>query len=233
MEPVPETRQALVDLAEQGEDDLEPTLRAMSAVAQEIAPACVGLSLAQLADGLTFTMVASNDEAAVLDAVQYLDGGPCVEAGHEAHLVDVSGTDLMNEGRWLLYAHTTAATGVASSLTLPILQQGRVIGSVNLYGATPDAFDGRHEQLARALGASAEAAVSNADLSFRTRLAAAYAPQRVADRDDVDIAVGMIAARQRVDIPIAEERLRQAAARAGLTEGQVARVIRALTLPES
>jgi hypothetical protein len=52
------------------------------------------------------------------------------------------------------------------------------------------------------------------------------APARLADQDDVDIALGIIAASQDIDIPTAQERLRQAAARAGITEGQAARAVR-------
>jgi hypothetical protein len=81
------------------------------------------------------------------------------------------------------------------------------------------------------LDASAENAVTNADLSFSTRLEAAHAPQRLADLDDIDIALGMIAASQEVTITSARERLRESAARAGITEGQAARAVRGILRP--
>jgi AmiR/NasT family two-component response regulator len=59
-----------------------------------------------------------------------------------------------------------------------------------------------------------------------THLAAAGAPTRMADEEDIDVASGMIAARHGITIPAAHERLREAAARAGITEGQAARVVR-------
>ena len=56
----------------------------------------------------------------------------------------------------------------------------------------------------------------NADLSFATRLEAVEAPQRIVDWNDIDVAAGIFSANQGgVDIGTAQERLRQAAARAG------------------
>jgi GAF domain-containing protein len=226
MEPVPETREVLEELIHQGDVDTGATLLAMGRKAKEIVPECVGLSLALLDDGLTFTLVASSSEIAALDAVQYLDGGPCVDGAHEGQVVSVDQDDMTAEGGWRLYAQATAAAGVASSLTLPIERSGRVVGSINLYAATPEAFEKHHDELGKALGATARNAIINADLSFSTRLEAVQAPARLADQDDIDIALGIIAASQEINIPTAHERLRQAAARAGITEGQAARAVR-------
>ncbi|MBA2464691.1 MAG: GAF domain-containing protein [Nocardioidaceae bacterium] len=215
-------------LAEMGDAEMRVTLIEMGDAAKEVVPQCVGLSLASIVDGLTFTLVATSDEIAALDAIQYLDGGPCVVSAHENEIVRVGGDEMITEHEWLLYAQASAAAGVASSLTLPILNTGRVIGTVNLYAATSDAFEGREDDLAQAVGASAASAVRNADLGFETRLEAARAPERLVDQNDVDIALGIIAGSQRVDIPTAQERLRQAAARAHITEAQAARAARGI-----
>lgn len=228
MEPLPETEQVLAELAEYGGTDVAGTLLVMGTRAKEIVPECVGLSLGRVDDGITLTLVASSDESAVLDAVQYLDGGPCVDAMDNAEPLDVQCPELLDEGRWQMYARATAAAGVASSLSLPIIREGRVVGGVNLYASTPHAFDGRHEALARALHASAEGAVTNADLTFETRRAAAEAPARLADLEDIDIATGIVAASQNVDIATARARLERAALRAGITVAQAARAVREL-----
>ncbi|MFL6134901.1 MAG: GAF domain-containing protein, partial [Nocardioidaceae bacterium] len=173
------------------------------------------------------TLAATSDAIAGLDAVQYLDGGPCVEAAQERREIEVD--DILDEEHWRMFSQSSAAAGVRSSLTLPLLdERGSVIGTVNLYASVPDAFESRAEQLAEALGASAAKAVSNADLSFDTRLAAVEAPRRLVQQDEVDTAVGMIVANQNVDVATARERLRTAAARADLTEAQVARVVMGL-----
>jgi hypothetical protein len=229
VEPVPESEEVLAQLEAIGGEGTKAKLLAMGRRVRAIVPECVGLSLGVLADGLTFTLVASSDEIASLDAVQYLDGGPCIVGAQDDEVIRVDHIDDLDEDQWRMFASSTAAAGIASTLTLPIMEQhGRVTGTVNLYASTPDAFDNHHDDLADVLGASAAKAVTNADLPFRTRLAAAQAPQRLNDEDQINIAVGVIAANQAVDLATARERLRTAAARAGVTEVQVAHALRAI-----
>jgi GAF domain-containing protein len=232
VEPTPETVEAFDKLARRGSTDLVELVLTMGRRARRIVPECVGLSLALFEDGLSFTLAASSEDIAALDAVQYVDGGPCVKGALDNEVIDAHPGDLVDEDRWQLYARTSAAVGVASSLTLPVLRDGQVIGSVNLYAATADAFAGHHEDLGAALGASAEHAILNADLSFSTRRAAVETPQRVAEQYEIDIALGIISASQGLDMPTARERLRDAAARAGITEVQAARAIRGLLVSE-
>jgi GAF domain-containing protein len=228
MEPIPETREVLKDLIKSGEDQVAEDLFRMGRLARDIVPECVGLSLALVQYGLTFTLAATSEQIAGLDAVQYLDGGPCV-AAHAGRDLEVDQDELLDETQWQMYSQASAAAGVSSSLTLPVLDShGTVIGTINLYASTLDAFHDRLDQLAQALGASAAKAVSNADLSFSSRLEAAEAPRRFADQRDIDIAVGMIAASQHVNTATAGERLRAAASRAGITELQAARAVRGL-----
>lgn len=213
-----------------GAKDVPTELLRMSRRAVDIVPECVGLSLALLRYGLTFTLAASDAMIAGLDAVQYLDGGPCIDGAADGREIEVD--DLLEEKSWQMFAEATAAAGIRSSLTLPLLDSdAAVLGTVNLYASTPDAFEGRVQDLARALGAAGGKAVANADLSFSTRLAAAEAPQRFQEQNEVNIAVGIIAETQSVDTATAAERLRAAAARAGITEVQAARAVRGLLAP--
>jgi GAF domain-containing protein len=124
-----------------------------------------------------------------------------------------------------LYAGTGAAAGVAGSLSLPLRRNGRATGSVHLYASAPNAFDGHHEELAAIFGAWAPGAVTNADLSFRTRLEAAAAPGRAQDQQLLAQAYGWVAASQGIDVATARQPLKDAAERAGITEGQVARAV--------
>jgi GAF domain-containing protein len=225
-EPLPETTDALERLSRFGAPDVGHELFALAQRIRSIVPECVGVSLGLIEDGITLTVVATDDVLAGLDAVQYLDGGPCIAAEHRTEPLEVSAEDLLDERQWRMYAQASAAVGVASSLSMPIMDGDRVLGGVNMYASSPAAFEGRHEELARAVGASAEHAVANADLSFSTRLRATEAPQTLQDAEDVNVALGIIAEAQGVDIGTAQERLRQAAARAGISEAEVARAVR-------
>lgn len=225
MEPIPETRRVLDQLAEYGELDVAEQFTVLADQVSAIAPACVGVSLSLVDRGLAFTWTATNQEAAALDAVQYLDGGPCIEAVETGAVGDLTAPEILDEGRWRLFARAEGVAGVESSLSIPLLRQDRVYGGVNLYGATPTAFEGHHEVLANLYGAWAEGSVTNADLSFSSRRRAEQAPQDLEDRAHTDQAVGMIVAAQRVDAPTAQQRLTAAAQRAGMPVVEVARFL--------
>src|SRR3954451_4441931 len=107
MEPIAESREALHSLRSEGLR-LEADLRMMAREAQRIVPECVGLSLADLRGGLTFTLVATDVDIATLDAVQYLDGGPCVDAVHQERIEQVTPVDMSAEKRWSLFAQASA-----------------------------------------------------------------------------------------------------------------------------
>ena len=224
--PLPETREALGEFVSLGEPDVDELIDELRLRANEIVPRLVGLSLGLARDDLTFTLVASNRAPAALDATQYDDGGPCVEVT-EGRLAsaEVDSTDPLDEERWAMYARVSAAVGVGSSLSLPIYRDGDLVGGLNLYASEPEAFAGRQEELAVALGSRAAEAVSNADLSFRTRLEAAQAPQQLKDRTDVDTAIGLIAAHTGAELDTAERLLDHAAARAGVRSALVARIL--------
>jgi len=143
MEPLPETREALNEFLSL---DLDPEelLDRLGRATSRIVPEIVGLSLGLVREQLTFTLVASDGEIAVLDASQYLDGGPCVEVsqGH-ADVIAFPGDDPLDEERWRLFSQATSARGVASTLSLPLHEEGRLVGGVNMYASTVQAFAGR------------------------------------------------------------------------------------------
>lgn len=225
LEPIPETVEAVNDLDPSVEDgSLLAHLTRLASDGQEIVPDLVGVSIAVFDRGLTFTLVASAEEIAVLDGVQYIVGGPCVEGAHTNQVMEFE-PDAFHEERWRFFAEATAARAVRTTLTLPVMDDGRVVGTVNLYGASRRAFVGHHEQLAEVFGACAAGAVANADLSFTTREEAERAPQAVRNKNLIDVAIGVVAAELGVDVEAAEVRLRDAALRAGVSLVQLARDI--------
>src|SRR3954447_24007698 len=177
LSPIPQTRHAFDWLASYGNASIEDSVTHMAKRVREIAPDCMALSLTLNRGDLTFTVMADRPGIALLDAMQYLDGGPCVHSTEIDEVVATAGAS-MNEDRWHLFAAAQAMMGVSSTLSMPIVREDEVIGGVNLYGSSTDAFDGLHEDLASACGAWADGAITNADLSFTSRLRAAATPER-------------------------------------------------------
>lgn len=227
MEPIEETVEAAEEFGPfgSGDVDLLDHLRELGDRTRGIVPDCIGLSLAVQDYGLTFTLVASAEEIAVLDALQYLSGGPCVAAAAGESVLEYTHDELMDEDDWQLFARAGAAMGVQSTLSLPIVVDGRVGGSVNLYGASRSAFTGHHEELAEVFGAWAPGAVTNADLGFATREEARRAPQQAKDEITLSIAVGVWAEREGLDSDAARVRLDEAARRAQVDTLQLAQTL--------
>ena len=226
MEPIPETRTALEELGLTTDDDLLAELRDTAERVRAVVPSCVGLSVALLDHGVSFTLVATSEEVRRADASQYLEDGPCVEGGRSGEVVAFDVDDPLDEQRWAEFARASAAVGIHSSLTLPMLDaEGTSVGSINLYAAETGAFDGHHEELATITGSWAPGAVADADLAFRTRDTARAAPSTLEDQSLVQQAVGVLAARRGIDVDEAAAVIRDVAERAGTTQVEVALMV--------
>lgn len=227
LEPLPETDEVLRRLSPWSDGDLVAELREQGRLVEEVVPSLVGLSLALLREGLTFTLAATSESPALLDAVQYVMGGPCVDAAVEDRTVH-TGDDTespLDEQRWAEFARARAAHGVLSTLSLPIHEQDRVVGSVNLYSSAPHGFAGTAEAVAEIVGAWAPGAVLNADLSFSTRTVAEQAPRVLEDLTTVDAATGVVMAAVDVGEAVARQLIADSAWRSGQSEPAVARAL--------
>jgi hypothetical protein len=202
-----------------------PDLQELADRVETVVPQCVGLSVSYPAEPLTFTLVSSSSPVAQMDALQYLAGGPSVSAVREEMPREWRSDDVLDEEGWRLFARGEAARGVASTLSLPVRDCRGIVACVNLYASTADAFQGHVEELAAACGALAVDAVTNADLAFSTRLEAATTAVRLAERDELDLAVDIVAARLEVSTDAAERLLGQAALRADVALPHLARVV--------
>lgn len=232
MKPIPQTIEAINELGHHiDETDLLERLDVVSAQVLAVVPDTIGLSVASLAEDATFTVVASSEEIAVLDACQYLSSGPCIEAQDPTHGLEVTQADMFDEGAWRLFAQASAAHAVRSTLTLPIVRADQVIGTVNLYGASEHAFSDSTEELASILGAWAPGAVANADLGFHTRRLAEQAPVIMRAEAMVQTATGIIAATLDIGFLEAERRLDRAATRAGVSRTRLAEALVSLSGP--
>ncbi|MCF6379249.1 ANTAR domain-containing protein [Nocardioides KLBMP 9356] len=226
MEPIPETLRAIDELdVVLGEHTLLDQLRATADRARQVAPGLVGVSIASRREGITFTLVATDEQIAALDAVQYVASGPCVDAMDMGHGIATSAEGLLDEDRWQEFARASAAHGVQSTLTLPVIKDEEVVATVNLYGRAADTFVGVHKALAEVFDAWAPGVVANADLSFTTRTAAQRAPADLRALARVEAATGIVAARNGISVAEARRRLDDAALRADVPVVELAIVI--------
>lgn len=225
LHPLSETREALQRIGQGLDRDLTAELVRQGELVEDAVPNLVGLSLALVRDGLTFTVAATREHVALLDAIQHAFGGPFLDAAPQDGTLADGDRDggLFDERRWADFARADAAHGVLSSLFLPVHVDGRVVGGVSLYAATATAFAGREQQVADLLGAWAHGAVHNADLSFSTRAAARRALEVLDDLTVLAQVTGAVMAAHRVDEAGARQVIADAGRTAGLGDAAVAR----------
>ena len=222
LEPIPPTAEAF-ELLRGDDEGIESDVRRLAEEVRALVPAVVGVSLSFREPAVTFTLAATARDLATLDAVQYLHDGPCVAAVREGELHEVRETDdVLSEARWSAYARASAHLGIRSSLSVPVRLEGEVVGGLNVYAATVDAFDGRADAVAALVQAPVGSAVRDADLSFSSRLRAEQSVRTMENQITVDVAAGMLAEREHITVDEAITRLEQAAAQAGVPVASLA-----------
>jgi GAF domain-containing protein len=120
------------------------------------AEAC-GLTLNR--DSIGVTVASTGPLAERADERQYeVDTGPCLEAMRTGTVVLVE--DMAADDRWAPYPARAAELGVQSSLSLPLVVEGRSSGALNLYATRPRAFDADDEATAARWAGQAAGALS-------------------------------------------------------------------------
>ena len=172
------------------------------------AEAC-GLTLARDATGMTVASTGPLAEQA--DQRQYQqDTGPCLESMRTGTVVRVG--DMAAEERWTPFPAQAAELGVRSSLSLPLVVEGRSRGALNLYATEPRVF-GADEATAyrwagQATGALAVALrIADSDSRAESLLGG------LDTRATIGQAVGLLMAQERVPAERAFDLLRIASQR--------------------
>jgi GAF domain-containing protein len=226
MEPIPQTVEVVEELGPFGASGVLRLLEQNSAEVQHLVPDCVGLSLSLTDDDVALTLVASGSQSAAITGTQDAVDGPGAEPVRADEEIDPHTTGVPDEQSGLELPPGMPTGDIASTLSLPIRADGDVVGSVHLYATSKAAFSGLHEKIAHTFHAWTAGAVTDSDLSFRTRRVAEQAPARLRERFRTDFALGYISASQRVTVEEAGVLLRNAARASGVTNEAIAAAFR-------
>ena len=157
------------DLMQIGEET--PTLQSVVGRAVEVVPACDWASVTlRRRRNRTETVAASSDIARQADQLQYdLGEGPCLEAA-------ISGEPrlsnrLQASQEWPRWGPRAAEVGVHALLGIQLSTTEEVLGALNLYAGTPDAFSRDDVDVAEVYATHATNALTAARMSSGLRTA--------------------------------------------------------------
>jgi len=172
----------------------------------------------------------SDDVARRMDAVQYdAHDGPCLTALRDG--VTVAVDDLPGDLRWPEFTRRGRQEGVGTSLSVPMLVSGQVVGALNLYGQTVRSLSDDHVLAHRFAEQAAVAVALGLRLADREEQAR-HLEKALRYRSAIDQAIGILMARLHVDESTAFDVLRQRSQHTNIKVHDVARAVIAEISPD-
>ncbi|MCW2528032.1 MAG: hypothetical protein JWM76_2892 [Pseudonocardiales bacterium] len=177
-----------------GAEGLPDMLRRVAFFGVGAIPGADGVGLTLLEPGRPDTIVASTEFVSLVDAIQYgLGQGPCITAA--AHRRTVHSGALEVDGNWPEFGPQTAALGVHSVLSLPLIVDDTVVGAMNVYGHVRNAFTERAMRLGELFSVPAAVSVHNAQALFQARRLSDEMKTAMSSRSIIDQALGVVMSR--------------------------------------
>ena len=203
---------------------LEDLLTRVATYAVQAIPGADGAGLTLLEQDRADTIVATAPFVTEIDDIQYgMNQGPCISAARNGQTV-VSGS-LGGDSRWLRFGGRIARLGVHSVVSLPLITPDGVVGAMNVYAYSKNAFDDRAAELGEIFATPAAIAVQNAHVLAQTRRLANRLQSALELRGVTDRAVGILMSRSGITENEALERLRSLSQREHRRLPEVARRI--------
>jgi anti-anti-sigma factor len=188
--------QSLAQL-EEAASEAEATAGLAGTLAEVIAPAA-DVSVTIGAPASPVHVDSNGVFAQQLDGLQMQAGeGPCQSAWETGQLVLTA--DITDDDRWPELTRLAAPTGLASVLALPVLADGSVVGVVNAYSTTADAFAGIDIELAELAAFAVGQVFQRIETTRALREMVTNLRHALSSRSVIDQAKGILMARHGYD----------------------------------
>jgi GAF domain-containing protein len=223
-----------------GNGSLQRMLGEVAGFAVQAIPGADGAGVTMFETGRADTVVASAPFVHEVDTIQYrLGEGPCISAASTG-CTQGSGA-LGEEESWPTFGQRAATLGIRSVLSLPLLLDGVVLGSLNVYARARHAFSKSSRAVGELFAIPAAVAVHNARVLDQANRTAVRLQGELDTRSTIDRAVGILMARSgqseddafvRLRIESQRENVKVVDVARGLVEGAVQRANTRQPVPE-
>ena len=124
-----------------GDDTGDSAVQILTSLSLNAVPNATGAGLTLVDTRGAVTSVAATSETVLeADALQYhLNQGPCLDACQQAAPVQVA--DLVLDRRWPTWTRAVRPLNIASLMSIPLVNSGRVQGAIKIYCDIPGTFD--------------------------------------------------------------------------------------------
>jgi GAF domain-containing protein len=190
------------------EDDLLTVLQRVTAIACEVIAGADSAGVTIDLGGRTFTAVHTDGRTLRVDTEQYDAGeGPCLQAARQRQVVVVDFQDAAR--RWPGFAAAAREEGIHSFLAAPLFTDETTLGSLNLYGRSPQAFDDPAAEMVDLLTAALSRALGDFARFKTARDTAESLRQAMQTRAPIEQAKGVLMAMHGIDANQAFDLLRR------------------------
>lgn len=191
------------------EDDLLTLLQRVVEIAHEAIDGADSVGVTIALAGRTYTAVHTDQRTLRVDTEQYDAGdGPCLHAARTGSVVLVDAEDALD--RWPRFAIAAREQGVRSFLAAPLLTTAETaLGSFNLYGRAPAAFDTVDAEVLQLLTTMVARTIGDFARFSSARNVAESIQRALQTRAPIEQAKGMLMALHGIDADQAFDMLRQ------------------------
>ena len=188
-----------------GQDDLTAMHTKIALIATETIPGCDLVTITCLREGKPFTPAFTDKKALALDEAQYrANDGPCLAAIAHRGLEHVT---VGSDDRWPVFVAAAAERGVIASLSVPLGNDERVIGALNLYSETTTRYADEALRLACLFADQLGVAAATVARYVESYELAMQLQQAMESRAVIEQAKGILMAAQRCTPQVAFETL--------------------------
>lgn len=181
-------------------ETVRSALKLVTALAKEAIPAASGAGVTLMgAGGDRETAAATDAHVERADALQYeFDQGPCLTAWARRTVVRID--DVRTDDRWPRWAQVVAEeAAVRCVVSAPMVAGGRGLGAIKVYAREPGTFDERAELLLSMFAAQAAVLLANVRAFEDAERVSDELKSSMRGRDLINIAKGVLMAREGTD----------------------------------
>jgi GAF domain-containing protein len=177
------------------EQSLQESLQRVAELSVRAVYGCDGAGVTWVMQGKPITVTAAGDFVRRIDEIQYsLHEGPCLHAYESQELVLTE--NLEDEQRWPRFTPAALQHGLRGLVAAPLTVRGSRLGALNVYALQAWVFDESTVETASLFAEQASIVLANAEAFTRAQATAVSLEQALTSRSVIDMAKGIVMARE-------------------------------------